>query len=144
MTILTRLTVTLVLNLFRVHILLLELKLDGIDTVTSVESNTVRDQPRPHRRLKATELPSESSVEVKVNEGVVNVGAFGKERRKDEALWCHVPRVFVEDKQEGNNGVGSPGNDETHADAHKHLLNKKSKCVAKQFYTLMHTFHTYR
>lgn len=55
------------------------------------------------------------------------MGAFSKKCRKDESFWCHIPSVFVEDKQEGNNGVGSPGKDKAQAYAEKHLLNTKKK-----------------
>jgi len=57
------------------------------------------------------------------------MGAFSEKRRKDESFWCHIPSIFVEDKQEGNYGVRSPGKDKAKAYAEKHLLNKKKKKV---------------
>lgn len=65
------------------------------------------------------------------------MGAFSKKRRKDESFWCHIPSVFVEDKQEGNNGVGSPSKDKAQAYAEKHLLNTKKTSLTTTTTKLM-------
>lgn len=76
---------------------------------------------------QAPQLLLESLVEVEINERVVDVGAFGEERREHEALRSHVPVPFVENEEEGHDGIRRPGNHEAQADAEKHLEEESDK-----------------
>lgn len=86
-----------------------------------MDAHSISSQPGPESDEQAAELLLESLVEVEVDEGVVDVGAFGEECGEHKAFGSHVPVVFVENEEEGHNGVRSPGNHKTQADAKKHL-----------------------
>lgn len=64
-----------------------------------VNAHPIGQCPWPHCYKQVAELPFESFVEVKVDNGVVDVGAFGKESREHKALGGHVPVAVVEDKE---------------------------------------------
>lgn len=91
------------LLLFRDAVPLLELDVNGTLGLVGhgdVNAHAIAPRPRPHRHEQVAELLLERFVEVEVDEGVVDVGAFGKEGREHEALGGHVPVAFVEDKEE--------------------------------------------
>lgn len=103
---------------------LLELDVDGVRGLmahSDLVPHPVPSQFGAEREEKATELLLESLVEVKVDEGVVDVGAFGEEGGENKPLWSHVPVVLVENEEEGHDSVRGPGNHKTKADAEKHL-----------------------
>lgn len=113
--------------------LLLELNVDGQLGLglrgAAAGANSVPAQTGPDGEEQAAQLPLERLVEVEVDEGVVDVRAFGEEGRENEALGSHVPRILVEDEEEGHNGVRGPGDHETQADAEKHLEWKATHTV---------------
>lgn len=104
---------------------LLELNVDGMgqDLVAcaDVDTHSISPQLGPDREEQAADLPLKSLVEVEVDEGVVDVGAFGEEGREHKALRSHVVVLLVENEEEGHDSVRGPGNHKTKADAEKHL-----------------------
>ena len=78
-------------------------------------------QPGAEGAQQAAQLAPEASVEVEVDEGVVDMGALGEQSGEHKTPWGHVAVVLVEDEEEGDDGVGSPGQDEAEADAQEHL-----------------------
>lgn len=70
---------------------------------------------------QVAELLPKSLVEVEVDEGVVDVGALGKEGGEHEAPGGHVLVSFVENEEEGHNGIRDAGDHKAHADAEEHL-----------------------
>lgn len=102
----------------------LKLNVDGVRGLmghSHVVPNSVSPKLRAEGQKKAAQLPLESLVEVEVDERVVDVGAFGKQRGENKALRSHVPVLLVENVEEGHNSIGGPGNHKTQADAEKHL-----------------------
>lgn len=103
---------------------LLELDVNGTLGLVGrrgVNAHPIAPYPGPHCHDQVPELLLESFVEVEVDEGVVDVGAFGKEGREHKALGGHVPVALVEDEEERHDGVRSPGDHEAEADPEKHL-----------------------
>lgn len=122
------LTVSSVLRQTKVLLLdtasFLELNVDGIRGLVAhgdVDAHAIPSQLGPEREEQAAKLPLKSLVEVEVDERVVDVGAFGEEGGENKALRSHVPVPFVENEEEGHNGVRRPGDHKTQADAEKHL-----------------------
>ncbi len=102
----------------------LELNVDGIRGLVAhgdVDAHAIPSQLGPEREEQAAQLPLESLVEVEVDERVVDVGAFGEEGGENKTLRSHVPVPFVENEEEGHDGVRRPGDHKTQADAEKHL-----------------------
>lgn len=102
----------------------LELDVDGIWGLVArwvVGAYSISSQRGPEREEQAAKLLLKGLVKVKVDERVVDVGAFGEEGGEDKALGSHVPVLLVENEEEGHNSVRGPGNHKTQADAEKHL-----------------------
>ena len=102
----------------------LELNVDGERGLVArphVDPHLVHPELRVDGEEQTAQLPLESLVEVEVDEGVVDVGAFGEEGREHEARGRHVPVLLVEDEEEGHHGIRGPGDHEAQADAEKHL-----------------------
>lgn len=49
------------------------------------------------------------------------MGALGKEVKSHEALGGHVLLVFLENQEEGHDGIREPGEHKAQADEEKHL-----------------------
>lgn len=92
-----------------------------------MDPHTVSSQLWAEQRYQRPQLLLESLVEVEVDKGVVNVGAFGEERGENEALRSHVATAFVENEQEGDNSVRGPGDDEAQTDAEEHLKPERKR-----------------
>lgn len=101
----------------------LELNVDGVRGLVACGSDPYSIPPQLWTKgeKQAAQLPLESFVEVKVNERVVDVGAFSKEGRENKALRSHVPVLLMKNEEEGHNCVWSPCNHKAQADAEKHL-----------------------
>lgn len=122
---------------------LLQLDVDGVgfdlQARHRVDPHLVASHLGPEREEEAPQLLLESLVEVEVDEGVVDVGAFGEQGGEDKALGRHEAGLLVENEEEGDDGVRGPSDDEAHADAEKHLeeegrdersyLNNDRRCV---------------
>lgn len=100
----------------------LQLDVDGgLMARRDVDTHPVSSNLLVEWEKQAAQLLLEGFVKVKVNEGVVDVGAFGKERRENETFRSHVPVLLVENEEEGHHSVGGPGNHKTKTDAEEHL-----------------------
>lgn len=111
---------------------LLELNVDGILRLVArgdVNAHAIPPEPRPQRDEQVAKLLLEGLVEVEVDEGVVDVGAFSEEGREHKAFGSHIPVLFVENKEKGHNCVRRPCNHKAQADAEKHLEEEVSQSV---------------
>lgn len=69
---------------------------------------------------QVTELLPKILVEAEIDEGVVDVGALGKDGREHEAPGGHVLVPF-ENEEQVHDGIREPGDHKAQADAGKHL-----------------------
>lgn len=76
--------------------------------------------PDPEIAEQLAELLPKMLVEVEIDEGVVDVGALGKDGREHEAPGGHVLVPF-ENEEQVHDGIREPGDHEAQADAGKHL-----------------------
>lgn len=107
--------------------------------------HAVFSPPVPEVAEQVVELLLKCLVEVEVDEGVVDVGALGKEGREHKASRGHVLVPFVENEEEGHDRIGRPGDHKTQADAEKHLekgcKQKQTTCKALKVHKSVPTGH---
>lgn len=110
--------------------LILELDVDGTRVLFPLSGANVHSAsflPDPQITEELAELFPKLAIKVKIDEGVVDVGALGKDGGEHEAPGGHVVVPFVENEEEGHDGIREPGDHEAQADAEKHLEEDTEK-----------------